>query len=367
MKRNLIIAGAVLAVVLIAWFVWARVAGTTKVALVNFPNYQVARMTKSLDNSFVDLKQLTIDDFDKLNNYDAILIFGMGIRMTDEHRAVLEKLKGKKVPVFSTAVTDPVNNISSLDSIQNKRVADYLSNGGSVNYRSLFNYIRKDLTGKSAFTGEIKEPVEISSDVLFHLDDEKVFDTVAAFEQYYKEKGFYKENAPKVALIVGMAGPFDTNKDHLDSLIVSLEQRNMNVYPVSGFASRLQLLEEIDPAAVIYMPHGRLLMGQGEKAVEWLKAHNVPMFCPITINDTYDNWMADKRGMAGGFMSQSIVMPELDGGIAPFALNAQFIDKDGLYLFKNIPGRLTQFTDMVSNYLRLQTLPNKDKARARMP
>lgn len=49
------------------------------------------------------------------------------------------------------------------------------------------------------------------------------------------------------------------------------------------------------------------------------------------------------------------------GGIAPFAPNAQFIDKDGLYLFKNIPGRLAQFTDMVANYLNLQTLPNKDK------
>lgn len=361
MKRKLIITGALVAFALIAWLIWAKVAGTTKVALVNFPNYQVARMAKSLDNGFIDLKQLSIDDFDKLNRYDAILIFGMGIRMTDEHRAVLEKLKEKNVPVFSTAVTDPVNNISSLDSVSNKRVADYLSNGGSVNYRSLFNYIRKDLTGKSAFTGEIQEPVEISSDVLFHLDDERVFETVADFEKYYKEKGFYKENAPKVALIVGMAGPFDTNKDHLDSLIVSLEQRNMNVYPVSGFAGRLKMLEEIDPAAVIYMPHGRLLMGQGEKAVEWLKAHNVPMFCPVTINDTYDNWMADKRGMAGGFMSQSIVMPELDGGIVPFALNAQFIDKDGLYLFKNIPGRLAQFTDMVSNYLHLQTLPNKDK------
>lgn len=361
MKRKLIIAGALVAVALIAWFVWAKVAGTTKVALVNFPNYQVAKMVKSLDNSFIDLEQLTIDDFDKLGRYDAIAIFGMGIRMTDEHRAVLEKLKAKQVPVFTTAVTDPVNNISSLDSVSNKRVTDYLANGGSVNYRSLFNYVRQELTGKSLFTGEIKDPVEISSDVLFHLDDEKVFDTVEAFEQYYKEKGFYKEKAPKVALIVGMAGPFDTNKDHLDSLIVSLEQRHINVYPVSGFANRLKFLEDIAPAAVIYMPHGRLLMGQGEKAVEWLKAHNIPMFCPITINDTYDNWMADKRGMAGGFMSQSIVMPELDGGIAPFALNAQFIDKDGLYLFKNIPGRLAQFTDMVSNYLRLQTLPNKDK------
>ena len=44
MKRNLIIAGTLVADVLVAWFVWARVAGTTKVALVNFPNYQVAKM-----------------------------------------------------------------------------------------------------------------------------------------------------------------------------------------------------------------------------------------------------------------------------------------------------------------------------------
>lgn len=361
MKRKLRIAGALVALVLIAWLVWAKVAGTTQIALVNFPNYQVARMAKSLDNSFIGLHPLTLDDFDRLGRYDAVVIFGMGIRMTDEHRAVLEKLKARGVPLFSTAVTDPVNNITSLDSVQHKRVADYLAGGGSANYRSLFNYIRKNLTGKSLFTGEIQAPVEISSDVLFHLDNEKIFETVEAFETYYKEKGFYREKAPKVALIVGMAGPFDTNKDHLDSLIVSLEQRRMNVYPVSGFASRLKMLEDIRPDAVIYMPHGRLLMGQGEKAVEWLKAHRVPMFCPITINDTYDNWMADKRGMAGGFMSQSIVMPELDGGIVPFALNAQFIDKDGLYLFKPIPGRLAQFTDMVANYLQLQTLPNKDK------
>lgn len=361
MKRTLRIAGALVALVLMGWGIWTKVAGTTKVALVNFPNYQVARMAKSLDTDFIALDALTLDDFDRLDRYDAVLVFGMGIRMTDAHRAVLEKLKAKQVPVFSTAVTDPMNDITSLDSIRNKRVADYLSNGGSANYRSLFNYIRKDLTGKSLFTGEIADPVEISSDVLFHLDDEKIFETVEAFETYYKEKGFYRPAAPKVALIVGMAGPFDTNKDHLDSLIVSLEKRGMNVYPVSGFANRLPLLDAIAPDAVIYMPHGRLLMGQGEKAVEWLKAHRVPMFCPVTINDTYANWMADKRGMAGGFMSQSIVMPELDGGIAPYALNAQFVDQDGLYLFKPIPGRLGRFVDLVSNYLKLQTLPNKDK------
>lgn len=361
MKRKILIGIIPVALIVICLIVWEKLAGTTEVALVNFPNYQVARMSKSIDNDFIKLKQLTLDDFDRLGAYDAVIVFGMGIRMTDEHRAVLEGLKKKQVPIFSTAVTDPVNKICSLDSIQKKRVGDYLANGGSVNYRSLFNYVRKELTGKSLFTGEIKEPVVISSDVLFHLDDEQVFESVEAFEKYYREKGLYKEKAPKVALMVGMAGPFDTNKDHLDSLIVSLEQRDMNVYPISGFAKRLEMLEAIHPDAVIYMPHGRLLMGQGERAVEWLKKQNIPMFCPITINDTYDNWIADKKGMAGGFMSQSIVMPELDGGFAPFALNAQFIDKDGLYLFKNIPGRLGQFSDLVANYLKLQTLPNRDK------
>lgn len=361
MNKKILFGFIPVVVIIICWIVWVELAGTTKVALVNFPNYQVARMSKSLDNSFIKLQQLTIDDFDRLGNYDAIAIFAMGIRMTDEHRAVLEELKKKQVPIFSTSATDPVNKISSLDSIREKRVSDYLANGGSANYRSLFNYVRKELTGKNFFTGEIKDPVIISSDVLFHLDDERIFESVEDFEIYYREKGFYKEKAPKVALMVGMAGPFDTNKEHLDSLIASLEQRNINVYPISGFAKRLDMLEAIRPDAVIYMPHGRLLMGQGEKAVEWLKERNIPMFCPVTINDTYDNWMADKKGMAGGFMSQSIVMPELDGGIAPFALNAQFIDQDGLYLFKSIPGRLSRFSDMVANYLQLQTLPNKDK------
>lgn len=361
MKRKLILGTIPVLAILLIWFAWARFIGTTKVALVNFPKYQVARMSKSLDNKFIQLDQLGIDDFDKLSDYDAIAIFAMGIRMTDDHRAILENLKSKRVPIFSTAATDPMNKISSLDSVREKRVSDYLSNGGTINYRSLFNYVRKELTGKSLFTGEIQDPVEISSDVLFHLDNEKIFENVRDFETYYKGKGLYKEKAPKVALIVGIAGPFDTNKDHLDSLIVNLERRNINVYPISGFTSRLKMLEEIHPDLVIYMPHGRLLMGQGEKAVEWLKRQDIPMLCPITINDTYDNWMADKRGMVGGFMSQSIVMPELDGGIEPFALNAQFVDKEGLYLFKPIPGKLEQFTDRVANYLRLRTLPNKDK------
>ena len=71
--------------------------------------------------------------------------------------------------------------------------------------------------------------------------------------------------------------------------------------------------------------------------------------------------MADKQGMVGGFLSQSVVMPELDGGIVPMAINAQFIDDEGLYLFRAIPGRAEQFASTVSNYLRLRTKANSQK------
>ena len=361
MKKKILIAGIGLAaVILVVWFCYA-VAGPTRIALVNFPKYQMARMAKSLDNSSVKLEAIELEQFGRLKKFDAVLIFGMGIRMTDDHRALLEKLKNKGMPIYSTSVTDPANNIMSLDSAQQRILGAYLGNGGTKNYRSLFNYIRRELDGKNLFTGAIEAPVEISGDVLFHLDDEQTFATVDEFDAYYKANGYYTEQGPRVALLVGMAGPFDTNKEHLDSLIRHLEARGMNVYPISSFSRRLELLQQIAPDAVIYMPHGRLLMGQGESGVEWLRQRNIPIFCPITINDTYDHWMADKQGMVGGFLSQSVVMPELDGGIVPMAINAQFIDDEGLYLFRAIPGRAEQFASTVSNYLRLRTKANSQK------
>jgi cobaltochelatase CobN len=349
-------------VLAVAGGVWGFISGSkVKIAMVNFPNFQYAKMVKSNDNNFIELKQLNLDDFKKLKRYDAVLIFGMGIRMTDDHRAILEDVKNKGIPIYSTAVTDPVNKISTLDSLQEKQVAAYLGNGGGKNYRNLFNYIRKDIIGKKLFNKEIEEPVELSSNILFHLEEETGYNTVEEFEAYYRKNGFYKEGAPKVAIICGMTGPFDTDKGYLDSLIISLESHNINVYPVSSVVNRFEFLQEISPDAVVYLPHGRLLMGQAEKGVEWLKENNVLLFCPMTMQVPYDDWMENKQGMIGGMLSQTVVMPELDGGILPFALYAQQIDKDGLYSFQPIPRRMQQFTNTIANYLDLKKKDNKDK------
>lgn len=64
------------------------------------------------------------------------------------------------------------------------------------------------------------------------------------------------------------------------------------------------------------MAHGRM----GDYIVDYLAKQNIPLFSPLNVNRLVEEWESDKMGMNGGFMSQSIVTPEIDGAIRPFAL-----------------------------------------------
>jgi cobalto_cobN: cobaltochelatase, CobN subunit len=65
--------------------------------------------------------------------------------------------------------------------------------------------------------------------------------------------------------------------------------------------------------------------------------------------------------MNGGFMSQSIVTPEIDGAIRPFALFGHYKDEEGLQHAYAIPERLETFVETVNNYIALQRKPNSEK------
>ena len=144
-------------------------------------------------------------------------------------------------------------------------------------------------------------------------------------------------------------------------MIVSFQKVGLNVYPIASMMKRLDFLKEIQPDAVVYYAHGRMAMGQADGAVEYLKERNIPIFSPLTILQTTEEWMKDPMGMFGGFMSQSMVMPELDGAIYPYVVNAQEVDEDGLYLFRAIPDRLKNFTQIVNNFVSLQKKKNSEK------
>lgn len=363
-KKVIITVAIVLVIALGAWIAWNKLASTTRIALVNFQQFQTTSLIKSNEDRFVAYEEVPVEQLDRLKNYDFVLAFGMGLSISAEQRELIQSTADKGTPVYIYAATNPDNNICNLDSLQKEAIGSYLGNGNKRNYRNMARYIRRHIDRKTFFVTPADSAVESASNVLYHLDDELSFQTVGEYETYLKEQKLYREGAPKVAIVGGLNDPFSGNRENIDSLIVSFQQAGLRVYPISSAMKRLAFLQEIQPQAVVYFAHGRLAMGQADAAVDWLKARNIPIFSPITILQTAREWEKDPMGMFGGFMSQSVVMPELDGAIYPYVLNAQEVDENGLYLFKAIPDRLKSFTRIVGNFIALQQKHNAEKKLA---
>ncbi|MDR1518484.1 MAG: cobaltochelatase subunit CobN [Dysgonamonadaceae bacterium] len=350
-----------LSLIAVCIVVWQRTASATKIALVDFQPFQRASMVKANDDRHVRFDEVSPEKFSKLKSYDFVLGFGMGMHITAEQRAMLQRAADAGTPVYIYAATNPENAICNLDSATLSNVKAYLDNGNKRNYRSLARYVRQNIDRKKFFVLPPDSVHETETDVLYHLDETASFSNVVDYEAFLRREKIYVEDAWRIAIVGGLNDPFSGNRANTDSLIVSLQRAGMNVYPVFSITKRLDFLRDIKPDAVIYFAHGRLAMGQNDAAVEWLRERNIPLFAPLSLLQTREEWEKDPQGMSGGFLSQSIVVPELDGAITPYVVNAQEIDDEGLYLFKAVPSRLSDFTSIVSGYLELKRKSNAEK------
>ena len=353
-KSKIILGVCIVAAALIGMSVWNTWFSPTKIAFINFQTIQQGSISKANDNSSIKLSEVSLDNLDRLTGYDMVFINGMGLRIVEEQRQQIQQAADKGIPVYTSMATNPANNICNLDSVQQNLIRGYLTNGGKTNYRNMLNYIRKAIDGKISSIPEVEDPAERPSDMLYHAgltnpDDELEFLTVADYEKFMKDNRLYKEGARKIMITGQMADA--------TGLIEALEKEGYNVYPVQSMTKFMSFIDEVQPDAIINMAHGRM----GDKTVDYLTAKNILLFAPLTINSLVDEWEKDPMGMAGGFMSQSIVTPEIDGAIRPFALFAQYEDEEGLRHSYAVPERLKTFVSTINNYLNLNTKPNSEK------
>ncbi len=353
-KSKIILGVCIVAAALIGISVWNTWFSPTKIAFINFQTIQQGSISKANDNSSIKLSEVSLDNLDRLTGYDMVFINGMGLRIVEEQRQQIQQAADKGIPVYTSMATNPANNICNLDSVQQNLIRGYLTNGGKTNYRNMLNYIRKAIDGKISSIPEVEDPAERPSDMLYHAgltnpDDELEFLTVADYEKFMKDNRLYKEGARKIMITGQMADA--------TGLIEALEKEGYNVYPVQSMTKFMSFIDEVQPDAIINMAHGRM----GDKMVDYLKTKNILLFAPLTINSLVDEWEKDPMGMAGGFMSQSIVTPEIDGAIRPFALFAQYEDEEGLRHSYAVPERLKTFVSTINNYLNLNTKPNSEK------
>lgn len=363
MKKSIrIILPAVLILLATAW-VYNKYLSPTRIALINYPDFLYSKMAGAGSSSFVKFDNVDPADLSHLKKYDMLFFFGMGLKLTAEQEAEVKKLGQNGMPVFLHASTTKGLELNTLSEDDEVAVDAYTKNAGNRNYRNLFNYVRLHIDGKKAFTPAPEAPVEISSDVLFHIDDDEIFEKVTDFEAYCQKNGFHQKGNKKIMLFTSVPGPFNTDRTYLNSLISELESRSFNVYPVAGFRGRLNYMKEISPDLIVYLPHGRLSLGGGnaDAITDYLTERNVPVLCPLTVHQMEDEWKADKQGMNGGLLSQSVTMPEFDGGIAPYAVFTEHVNEKGLIVFKAVPERLKKFGDMAEKYTRLPDLKNSEK------
>lgn len=354
MKKKLLLLCSMLVLMCVAVWVYQNWFGTTKVAFVNFQTITMGSIAKANDHPKIRVYEVPTSRLDELTRYDMVFVNGMGLRVTGEERASIQHAADRGIPVYTLMATNPANHICSLDSLHIPKVAAWLGGGGKRNYRNMLLYIRKEIDKKSGRLLEIGEPVERASDILYHAgvkdsDDEMEFTSVADYERFLKENGLFKADAQRIVITGQMADP--------SGLVKKLEESGYNVYPVASMRKLMGFLEEIGPDALINMAHGRM----GDKVVEYLKENNIVLFSPLTVNSLVEEWEADPMGMSGGFLSQSVVTPEIDGAIRTYALFAQYKDEEGVRHSFAVPERLETFVGTVKNYLALKTKPNGEK------
>ena len=349
---------ALLAVIVVAGLLKAYTAwvGTTRIAFLNYQAIALGQISHANDNAMIKLSEITTDDFDHLDDYDMIIVNGMGLRIDENQRKQLEEAS-YKVPTLTHAATNPANNIVSVDNFDADYLMQYIENGSKKNYHSMLAYIRKFIDGKKFMAPEPERVDERPDYLLTHFDpkdekgDELGFNSIREYNAFLAKNGLYKEGAPTILLTGFMGAAPDMEK--------AFEKKGFMVYRINKLQSFIagHYADSIQANAVVNMAHGRL----GDYFVEFLKQKNIPLFSPLNINRLTTEWENDKQGMNGGFMSQSIVTPEIDGAIRPYVVFGQRINKEGLQEVYGIPDRMESFVESVQGYVNLKNKKNSSK------
>lgn len=342
-----------LVLALASWAAWSVLASPTRVAFVNYQAITLGQISRAAAGvRFVRICDLPPEELGRAADFDMIFVNGMGLRITETQRETLVKAAERGIPVLTTAATNPQNDITSVDSADCEYLRGYLA-GGRSNYSNMLAYVRRFVDGKKLFAPMPADPASAASWLICYPTDgeELGFRSVAAFEEWRRKTGRWDSSAPRIILTGQMGTP--------DSLVSSLERAGCMVYP-AGVIQRFIAgghADSVAPSALINMAHGRM----GDRVTAWLEKTDIPLFSPVNANRDCREWAQDKMGMSGGFLSQSIVTPEIDGAIRPFTLFAHFPGKDGLPSVEAIPGRLEEFTQMVCNHISLARKPNAEK------
>lgn len=332
----------------------------TRILVVNALEAQQADFVLNNDSRHIDVDCVDADEMERLDGYDAIIFYARRIFLTDEQMAEVQRVASRGVPVFTKTLrsSDFVEN-HNLSDAQIDTLKQYFENDNRQNYRNGLRYLRHIATPQRWGDQQVEPPVEVPRNMFYHRQYGQYFKTADELTAYLRHQGLYHEDGPAVAFVSGITFPMEGNREHVDTLITMLTRRGMNVYPLTGMGKqRDRMLRQLQPDAVVYLPMGRI---GNDTLIQWMQEKNVALFTPFPISASHSEWLDEHIPMSSGSKNARIVIPEIDGGMAPYCIGTQNTDAKGYYRYTAEVERCEPLADHVGRYLALRTKPNRDK------
>ena len=359
-RRILAIVGVLVIVMIGAYAVYRHYLAPTRILVVNALKAQQADITLNNDSRHIQVECVEAEEMGSLEDYDAIIVYARRIFLTDEQMAEVKRVAEKGVPIFTKTLrtSDFVEN-HNLDEQQIATLQQYFDNENRQNFRNGLRYLRHLATPHRWRDQTFDKPVEVPSNMFYHRQYGQYFKSSDELTTYLKTNGLYHPDGPRIALISGITFPMEGNRQHVDTLITLLTQQGMNVYPLTGMGKkREKLLRALEPDAVVYLPMGRI---GNDTLVQWMQEKNIALFCPFPVSVSQDEWMNESIPMSSGSKNARIVIPEIDGGMAPYCIGTQNPDPQGYQMYTAETERCKAFAEHVARYLSLRTKPNREK------
>ena len=332
----------------------------TRILVVNALPAQQADVALSCDSRHIRVTCVEAEAMESLSGYDAVVIYARRIFLSDEQVDEVRRAAARGVPIFT-------KTLRSNDFVENHNLSDgqvdslqaYFDNESRQNYANGLRYLRHLATPQRWGDQTYAAPTEAVQNMYYHREYGQYFKTADGLTDYLKHKGLYHDAAPRLALISGITFPMEGNRQHIDTLITLLTRRGFNVYPLTASGKpREAMLHELHPDAIVFMAMGRI---GNDTLVSWLHDENIPLFSPFPLSASHDDWMDASQPMSSGSKNARIVIPEIDGAIAPYCIATQNTTPEGYYVHTAEMERIETFCDYLEHYMALRLKPNSEK------
>ena len=359
-KRILLFLSLVVLLAFLLFYLFSMFMAPTRIMVVNALKSQQADIVLSNDHPQIKVDCVEAEEMGSLAGYDAVIIYARRLFLTPEQEAEVKRVAAKGIPVYTKTLrsNDFVEN-HNLSDEQIATLQEYFDNENRQNFRNGLRYLRHIATPQRWGAHAYDKPVEVLKNMYYHREYGKYFKTHDELTQYLKERRLYHPNAQTLALISGITFPMEGNREHVDTLITMLTQRGFNVYPMTcSGKKRERMLHQLKPDGVVYMAMGRL---GNDTLIHWMQEQNIALFCPFPMAMTHEEWMNKDLPMSSGSKNARIVIPEIDGGTAPFAIATQNPNTEGYHINTAETERCEMLVDYISRYMSLRQKKNSEK------